>query len=121
MVENQIPKPSNDTIVANTKSSQDIDLSLVAEKELKDVIDIGKIATEIIPKATELTNRNAQRIYHEKQIVTDLVRLLKNLDENLKVMPFGSATYGFSGSDTNFNICLVNDGNEILHALNSLN
>lgn len=114
MVENQTPKPTNDAIVANTKSSQ-VDLSPVAEKQLKNVIDMEKIAAAIIPKASELTTRTVQRIYNEKQIINDVERLLEIFNKNLKVMSFGSATYGFGGSDTNFNICLVNDGNKILY------
>lgn len=118
MVENQLPKPNNDAAVASTESNEDTELIPFAEKHLKNVIDMEKIAKAIIPKAMKLT-RIEQRISDEKQILDDLVRLLENFNKNLKVMPFGSATYGFGGCDTNFNICLVNDGNKNFHASNS--
>lgn len=119
MVENQIPKSNNDVICVhsvsmNTKSSDDIGANTVAEVQLKNVIDIEKIAEAIIPKAIDLTTRTSQRISNEKKVIEDLLLLLKGFNSNLKVMPFGSATYGFGGPDTNFNICLVNKGDKFL-------
>lgn len=102
-------------------SSHDIQPNPVAAKQLKDVIDVENTARAIIPKAADLTTRTIQRITDEKQIIVDVERMLEIFDANLKVMPFGSATYGFSGSDTNFNICLVSDGNETFHKSNSFN
>lgn len=119
MVENQIPKSNNDVICVhsvsmNTKSSGDIGANTVAEVQLENVIDIEKIAEAIIPKAIDLTTRTSQRISNEKKVIEDLLLLSKGFNPNLKVMPFGSATYGFGGPDTNFNICLVNKGNKFL-------
>lgn len=96
----------------------DIDENPVAAKQLKDIIDVEQIAIAIIPKATELTTRTVQRMSDENQILDDLVSLLDNFNENLEVIPFGSATYGFSGSHTNFNICLIDNGNANVHATN---
>lgn len=65
--------------------------------------------TEImIPKAIDLIFRTPRRISQEIQIVADLELFLKEHKFNLQVMPFGSATNGFGGASTDFNICLFN-------------
>lgn len=111
MVESRIKNSGNGV----THASGGIQANPVVDIQSKNMIDIGKIAENIIPKAIELTTRTVQRISDEKQIIRDVVRILKGFDSNLKVMPFGSATYGFGGPDTNFNICLVNNGNGMFH------
>lgn len=79
----------------------------------KNGINIEQISRAMIPRAVHLIFRTVQRISHEKQIVADLERFLEENNFNLKVMPFGSSTYGFGGANTNFNICLVkNEGSE---------
>lgn len=56
---------------------------------------------------SQYSSRTVQRIQHEAQVIDNLTRYLKAFDSTLRFKPFGSATYGFGGSDTNFNI-LVN-------------
>lgn len=58
----------------------------------------------------ELTTRNEERIRNESQILHNLRQKWKTFDSTLKIMPFGSATYGFGGS-SNLNI-LVHAGSE---------
>lgn len=77
-----------------------------------DTVDAEHIAQAMIPKAIDRIFRTAQRIAHETQIVTELERFVAEHKLNMKVMPFGSSTYGFGGIDTDFNVCLLlNDGN----------
>lgn len=73
-------------------------------------INIDQITHAMIPKAIDRIFRTVQRISHELQIVADLERLVKEHNFNAKVVPFGSSTYGFGGTNTDFNICLLNDG-----------
>lgn len=77
--------------------------------KLADVIDVNQFPRTIIATAVDFTSRTHQRISYENQIVKILTGQLKKFDSTLRVMPFGSATYGFGGSN-NFNI-LVNTGN----------
>lgn len=88
----------------------------VALIQSKSGINMEQITQAMIPKAIDLIFRTVQRISHEIQIVADLERFLKEHNFDLKVMPFGSATYGFGGSNTDFNICLLNNGgNKIVY------
>lgn len=75
----------------------------------KSDINMKQITETMISKAIDLISRTDQRIFREKQIVTDLKRFVNDKKFNLKVIPFGSATYGFGGSKTDFNICLLNN------------
>ena len=115
MVENQSSKSDNSVFCASTKTSKGIQSNPVIDVQLKNVISIEKIAEAITPKAIDLTTRTSQRIFNEKQIIQDLSRLLQKFNSEFKVMPFGSATYGFGGIDTNFNICLINGGKNNFH------
>lgn len=88
----------------------------VALIQSKSGINMEQITQAMIPKAIDLIFRTVKRISHEIQIVADLERFLREHNFDLKVMPFGSATYGFGGSNTDFNICLLNNGgNKIVY------
>lgn len=80
-------------------------------QKLKTVFKIEHVLRAIPIKAVGLINRMVDRCFHEMEVVALLTRYLKTFDPRLKVMPFGSATYGLGGSTTNLNI-LVNAGNE---------
>lgn len=70
----------------------------------------GVRISQAIPSiAVDLTSRMIRRPFDEIQITALLMRYLNIFDSNLKVIPFGSATYGFGGSNSNFNV-LVNAG-----------
>lgn len=75
----------------------------------KSDINTKQITETMIPKAIDLIYRTVQRISQEEQIIADLERFVKDRKFDLKVVPFGSATYGFGGSKTDFNICLLNN------------
>lgn len=79
-------------------------------QKLKNVVDIKQVSRTIPSKTVDLINRIVGRCFHEIEIVALLTRYLRTFDSTLKVLPFGSATYGFGGSTANFNI-LVNAGN----------
>lgn len=79
--------------------------------KLVDVVDVNQFPRAIITTAIDLTARTLQRITYENQIVELLRNHLKKFDSTLRMMPFGSATYGFGGSNTNFNL-LVNAGKQ---------
>lgn len=85
-------------------------------QKLKNVINIEQVLRVIPSKMVDLINRTVERCFNEIEIFALLTRYLKTFDSTLKVMPFGSATYGFGGTTTNFNI-LVNAGNKVLHII----
>lgn len=58
--------------------------------------------------------RTPQRTAYETKITNNLSHYLKAFDSTLQLKIFGSTTYGFGGSKTNFNI-LVSTGNERIY------
>lgn len=78
----------------------------------------GKTTSQAVPlTAISLTCRMIRRPFDEIEITALLMQYLNMFEPNLKVVPFGSATYGFGGSTTNFNI-LVNSGKQVFVRLN---
>lgn len=75
----------------------------------ENMIDLEEISRNVGAKAINLICRSVQRISLEVKILDLLSCHLKRFRPNLQIMPFGSATYGFGGSSTDFNI-LVNAG-----------
>lgn len=84
----------------------DIPASRVSTMKLADVIDVNQFTPAIIATAIDLTSRTHQRISHENQILNHLMGQFRKFDSSLRIMPFGSTTYGFGGSNTNFNILI---------------
>lgn len=96
---------SNDQfILSSTNTSQ---ISAVTTN-LRNCINVDHVSRAVTAKIIDLTNRTAQRISNEKQILELLAGYLKQqqIDSTVRLMPFGSATYGFDGSSTNFNILI---------------
>lgn len=87
--------------------------STTSTQKLLNVIDVKKVYHAIPAIAVDLVYRRVQRCFEELEIQALLTRYLNEFDSNLRVMPFGSATYGFGGSRTNFNI-LVDAGSSNL-------
>lgn len=81
----------------------------ISTQKLFDAIDVKQVSLAIPAIAVDLVYRMVQRCFTELEIQAQLTRNFKELDSSLEVMPFGSATYGFGGSHTNFNI-LMNAG-----------
>lgn len=102
---------TNSSICDGSRASS---ISSATSQKLKDVINIDQVSRSMSSKTVDLINRMVGRCFHEIEIVALLTRYLKIFNSTLKVMPFGSATYGFGGSSTNFNI-LVNAGNKNFH------
>lgn len=75
--------------------------------------ELAKLLTEqsvfqlIFSTAIDLTSRMIRRPFDEIQITALLMHYFHLFDPKLKILPFGSATYGFAGSNTNFNILVV--------------
>lgn len=81
----------------------------VSTQKLLNMIDVKKVSQAMPAIAVDLVYRMVQRCFHELEIQALLTRYVKEFDSSLEVMPFGSATYGFGGARTNFNI-LINAG-----------
>lgn len=78
--------------------------------ELKNIIETDKVLPAMLLGAIDLVSRTENRIQNEMEIMRSLECYLKALDSSLKMVAFGSATFGFGGSNTNLNI-LVDAGN----------
>lgn len=77
--------------------------------KLHDVIKVQDIAQAIGAEFTDLCSRTKSRIQNETQILQCLKEHVRAFDSQLNVTSIGSTTYGFAGSNTNFNI-LVKSG-----------
>lgn len=93
----------------DTSRASSLDLSECSPK-LKNPIDFEEVCAAITYSTkNECIFRTAQRIAYETKIINILSHYIKAFDSTLRLKIFGSTTYGFGGSRTNFNI-LVNTG-----------
>lgn len=76
---------------------------------LSDKINIEEICEAFMVGFGDLTSRTKLRIQNEQHILECLSRQLSTIDVLLRAVPIGSSTYGFGGSNTNFNV-LINAG-----------
>lgn len=74
---------------------------------LTNMIDTEEISRKIVDKAINFMFRSVQRISLEVQILNLFLHHLKGFDSSLQILPFGSSTYGFGGSSTDFNILVI--------------
>lgn len=82
--------------------------------KLGNVIEISQVSQ--VAEMIDIISRTEKRIQYEVEIMKILGYYLKKLDSTLGFIPFGSSTYGFGGSKTNFNI-LVNAGKKNIHCI----
>lgn len=94
-----------------------------ADRSRASSVDISPCSAISFEAACEAITRNIQnecifrtpqRTAYETKIINNLSHYLKAFDSTLQLKIFGSTTYGFGGSKTNFNI-LVSTGNERIH------
>lgn len=95
--------PKIDSIFSNNAIAN---LKSAAIKKLKDVDMITK---HIKIEMSEMLSRSKSRINSEQGIIKMLTFFVLTYDASIKLTPFGSVTYGFGGSSTNFNI-LISSG-----------
>lgn len=105
------PPTKRAALDTHRKSSTDIPSNSSATQTLTNVIltNIKQVFQEIPNIAVDLTSRNARRIAAERDIVACLKPHFNTYSTTLQSMIFGSATYGFGGPNTDFNI-LINTG-----------
>lgn len=77
--------------------------------KLENVIKTDEAALAIATEMIHFVSRTKTRIHNESQILNTLAGYLNGFDCKVQLVPFGSATYGFGGSSTNFNV-LANTG-----------
>lgn len=73
---------------------------------LGNCINVGHISRAVTAKIIDLTNRTVERISNEKQILELLTGYSNEIDSSVRLVPFGSTTYGFGGAQTNLNILI---------------
>lgn len=76
-------------------------------KKLEDAIEVDEILKSTKIEMNKILTRSQSRIQNEQEIVELLSFLLTTYDSTITVIPFGSVTYGFGGSRTNFNILII--------------
>lgn len=80
--------------------------------KLENIIKIDDVYKKIPAEMNSLLSRPFFRVQHETQIINKLSFYFSIIDSKLKVIPFGSSTYGFGGQKTNFNI-LIKTGKNV--------
>lgn len=80
--------------------------------KLENIIKIDDVYKQIPAEMNGLLSRPFFRVQHETQIINKLSFYFSIIDSKLKVIPFGSSTYGFGGQKTNFNI-LIKTGKNV--------
>lgn len=108
------PENSNSSSSSNDRSrasSTNTTLNPISTLKLVNMIEVKNVSRAIPTIAVDLVYRMAQRYFDEIEIEALLTCYLKEFEPTLRVKSFGSVTYGFAGSRTNFNI-LVNAGNK---------
>lgn len=106
---------SKQVVANNTTRSKTTGISTksATAKDLINEINIEKVLQAIPSIAAELSFRTVRRCFEEIEIIALLTQYFNMFDSNLKVRPFGSATYGFGGPKTNFNIMInTRDSND---------
>lgn len=104
---NSVNSNSNQNVTR--KNSLEIVASSTAVVQLEDVIQIDKILQLMATEMIDFASRTQTRVQNEAEIMNKIVPYLKEVDNTLKTMKFGSSRYGFGGSKTNLNV-LVNAG-----------
>lgn len=107
----------NDIATGSYANGKDIPLNPAAtdvhqQVNLDDLAQAESVSQAIADEIVNITTRTELRIESEFQIVDCLTRNLKAFNSALKMIPFGSATYGFGGSNTNLNI-LINSSKNV--------
>lgn len=97
-VDQKISHNNNYIETVDESKQEENALSMDIEAKSDDALKVELLHNTIITKMIELTMRTTERIQNEKQISNILNQRLKNFDSNLKIMQFGSASYGFGGS-----------------------
>lgn len=96
-------------------SSLDIPSNPRSTFNSENAIDFEEVCRAITHSTkNECTFRTAQRNSNETKIIGKLLHYIKAFDSTLRFRTFGSTTYGFGGSNMNFNI-LVNTGEKKIY------
>lgn len=74
--------------------------------KLENIIDVDNVFGSIKTEMTRLLSRSQNRTKQETQIIDLLSFYFSMIDDSINVAAFGSAVYGFGGTNTNFNILI---------------
>lgn len=117
-LENRAVNGSSNINKNNSKASSIVDISPASSsiQTLTNAVMSRKeqIFEDIPATAAEFVSRTAHRISDERDVLNCLKRYFSTHSITLQMMPFGSATYGFGGCETDLNI-LVNISEEKLN------
>lgn len=95
---NAVNSNDNNQMVIRAKSQDTIAINTSI------ISHAGKLEKAIATEMIDFVSRTQSRIDNEVQILKSLIAYLNAFDSELQLVPFGSSTYGYGGSRTNFNI-----------------
>lgn len=96
---------SSNVSATNTNASANSTSNSI--KRLEDAIKVDEVVKSTMIEMNSIGTRSNSRIQSELEIIRLLSFLLRTYDSTVKLVPFGSATYGFGGKKTNFNIMII--------------
>lgn len=73
---------------------------------IDEVIKSGKIFELIANEMEKVSLRSDERVRHESRILGLLKHQFKLFDRTVALIPFGSTTFGYGGSNSNYNILI---------------
>lgn len=80
-------------------------------KQLQDNVNVEEILHATVSGLVDVSTRSEERIQYEEEIMDCIKNHMRGLDCEIELEAFGSSTYGFGDSSTNFNI-VVNAGKQ---------
>lgn len=90
--------------------SKSTDLATVktvnSQMTLGDLIRTDTCMEAISQEMVDLMTRTDERVNAEADILAIMNQSIQLFDPTLKVIPFGSSAYGFSGSKTNYDLLI---------------
>ncbi|XP_055323571.1 uncharacterized protein LOC129578676 isoform X2 [Sitodiplosis mosellana] len=101
---NSVSSNSNNQNVARANSLQTVPSVLSNSVKLDDLLNTSSVSVALAAKMIDFVSRTKARIHNEALILNTLIGYLNAFDSKVQLVPFGSSTYGFGGSSTNFNI-----------------
>lgn len=97
----------NISIERNVNANKGACSTMNSVKKLEDIISINDVLQLTQIEMDQILSPSTSRIKSEQEIIEKLSSLLLNIDSAITITKFGSVTYGFGGTSTNFNILVT--------------
>lgn len=103
---------ANSNVESRSSSASNLIDSTLINKDNISPINNENVARKsnsnpVLAEVIDFTTRTDMRIRSERHIIEVLSKYLQTIDCNTILAAFGSSTYGFGGSKTNFNVMVI--------------